>query len=95
VPGRRSSLGEFHRGFSLSNTLSYDPDFVIHTGYDAITVWNDAAGQDFVQAISLALQNMHEDGTIEALLGKRYIPYSYQPTHNYQWQAQSVPANNK
>lgn len=69
----------------LSNTLAYDPKFPVHTGYDYMTVWNTPEGQAFVAKLSPALQGMKHDGTLQRLLGGRWMDFNYQARQKYEW----------
>jgi len=69
--------------------LNYNPNFPIHVGYDYMTVWNTQAGKDFVESISPALMSMKQDGTLQKILGERYIEFNYQPTQEYEWRPPS------
>ncbi|WKE64575.1 transporter substrate-binding domain-containing protein [Gallaecimonas kandeliae] len=66
--------------------LAWDPGFPVMTGYDYLTVWNTPRGKAFVDAISPALQQMHRDGTLKRLLGKRFMSFHYRPSRPYEWQ---------
>lgn len=70
---------------AFRDDLTYDPDFPIHVGYDYLTVWNTPAGQAFVDKISPALQQMHLDGSLKAILGERYMDFSYRASKDYEW----------
>lgn len=69
--------------------LNYEASFTLHVGYDTMTVRNTPEGRWFVNKISEALQAMHKDGSIEALMGKRYLPFEYHPSQPYEWRSAS------
>lgn len=69
----------------FADTLIYDPNFPISVGYDYLTVWKTPLGQAFVEQISPALQEMHQDGSLKAILGERYMEFEYKPTLHYEW----------
>lgn len=69
----------------LSDTLVYDPKFPVHTGYDYMTVWNTPEGQAFVAKLSPALQGMKHDGTLQRLLGGRWMDFNYRAQQQYEW----------
>ncbi|WDP91973.1 MAG: hypothetical protein HUN04_20540 [Desulfobacter sp.] len=67
------------------DTLSYDPEFPVHTGYDYMTVWKTPEGKSFVAKISSALRELHSDGTLKKILGDRYMDFEYKATKKYEW----------
>ncbi|WP_169335532.1 transporter substrate-binding domain-containing protein [Dasania marina] len=68
--------------------LNYAASFPVRVGYDMMTARNTPEGRRFINKISVALQAMHRDGTIKALMGQRYDPFVYRPNQPYQWRAE-------